>query len=106
LLTITNEAIRGAFVYAFLLSIIFVTALGFINMFTPYGANWGSGIMVLPVVTGAVVGASVRGLIAFLRDSKPGTLTSHWLTRACIIATVLLLDLLPVVYMLSLFELI
>jgi len=62
--------------------------------------------MVLPVVIGAVVGASVRGLIAFLHGSRPGTLTSHWLTKTCVIAGVLLLDLLPVVYMLSLFELI
>jgi len=107
LLTITKGACKGAFVYAFFLTVIFVVTLGFINMFTPYGGNWGDdGIIVMPAVIGAVVGASVRGLTAFLRESKPGALTSHWLTKTCIIATVLLLGLVPVVYILSLFELI
>lgn len=106
LLTIAKEAFRGAFVYAFFLTIVFVMALGFINMFTPHGANWGSGMIVLPIVTGAIVGASVRGLIAFLRDSRPGTVTSHWLTKTCIIAAVLLLGLIPVAYILSLLKLI
>jgi hypothetical protein len=61
-------------VYAFFLTIIFVMTLGFINMFTlyggPYGANWSIGIIVLPIVTGIVVGAGVRGLIALLRESN------------------------------------
>ena len=106
LLTIAIEACKGAFVYAFFLTIIFVMTLGFINNSTPYGANWGIGIIVLPVVIGIVVGASVRGLIAFFRESRPRTLTAHWLTKTCVIATVLLLDLLPVGYILKLFKLI
>jgi hypothetical protein len=106
LLTIAVAACEGALVYAFFLTIFFVMALGFINMFTPYGANWEIGIIVLPIVTGAVVGASVRGLTTFLGEGRPGTVTSNWLTKTSIIAAVLLLDLLPVSYILRLFKLI
>jgi len=104
--TIVWEACRGAIIYGIILALGFPFAIVCLNLF-PVHAHFGLELgpivaeVLRALLVGVVVGAIIRGVPAFLAESRRGAFASHWLAKTIIIALVLFLGLVLVVYIIT-----
>ena len=103
--TIVWEACRGAIIYGIILALGYPFAAIVCFFLIRVHGHLGLGPFVCEVLrallVGVVVGAIIRGVPAFLAESRRGAFASHWLAKTIIIALVLFLGLVLVVYIIT-----